>query len=156
MTGLPVTRLRLDQFIAGGADAYQRAASKGQPVFLDLKLHDIPKTVERAVCAVLPLKAAFVSVHVSGGREMLHAAVAACKGSGTRIVAVTVLDELDGGLLAAVGQGGDRLKQVERLASLAQDCGVQGIVCRSDDVPFVRRHFGPELRLMVDGPWRLT
>jgi orotidine-5'-phosphate decarboxylase len=108
-------------------------AERDLPIFLDLKLHDIPNTVAKAVAAIAPLHPAILTVHAAGGREMLAAAKAAAP-TGTKIVAVTVLTSLDEGDLAAIGVQGTPSDQVRRLAALAQESGVDGIVCSGDEV----------------------
>lgn len=105
------------------------------PVFLDLKLHDIPTTVERAVRALRPLGAAYLTVHSTGGRAMLEAAAAA-KGS-EKLLAVTILTHLDDGALKEVGLP-PAAEAVPALARLAADSGCDGVVCAPADLESVR------------------
>ncbi|HEX2762821.1 MAG TPA: orotidine-5'-phosphate decarboxylase, partial [Allosphingosinicella sp.] len=102
-------------------------------IFLDLKLHDIPNTVAKAIQALRPLEPAILTVHAAGGRAMLEDAKAAAP-SGTKVVAVTVLTSLDEEDLAAMGVAGDAHEQVERLTGLARDAGLDGVVCSGREV----------------------
>ena len=124
------------------------------PLFLDLKFHDIPNTVAGAVRAVLPLKPAILTVHASGGRAMLEAARDAAAAAGAdrpKIVAVTVLTSLDDGDLDAVGQRGPALDQAKRLAAIAQQAGVDGVVCSPKEVAALRAQCGATFLLVVPG-----
>jgi orotidine-5'-phosphate decarboxylase len=109
----------------------------GLPVFLDLKLHDIPNTVAKAVEALAPLEPTVLTVHAAGGRAMLEAAKAAAPAS-TKVVAVTVLTSLDGEDLRSIGVTSEPREQVERLAELAQSAGLDGIVCSGAEVAAAR------------------
>jgi orotidine-5'-phosphate decarboxylase len=110
----------------------------GLPVFLDLKLHDIPNTVAKAIQALRPLEPAVLTVHGAGGRAMLEEAKAAAP-NGTKVVAVTVLTSLDGADLTATGVKGNPHDQVERLAALAKSAGLDGIVCSGNEVEAARK-----------------
>jgi orotidine-5'-phosphate decarboxylase len=107
-------------------------------VFLDLKLHDIPNTVAKAIQALRPLEPAVLTVHGSGGRAMLEEAKAAAPAA-TKVVAVTVLTSLDEDDLAATGVNGNPHDQVERLAKLARSAGLDGIVCSGNEVRTARK-----------------
>ena len=126
-------KLGLEFFCANGANGVHSMAEFGLPVFLDLKLHDIPNTVAKAVQALSPLAPAILTVHASGGRSMLEDAKAAAP-LGTRVVAVTMLTSLDASDLAATGVTGSAHDQVVRLAELARDSGIDGIVCSGAEV----------------------
>lgn len=130
-------KLGLEFFSAHGPSGIRRIGELGLPVFLDLKLHDIPNTVAKAVEALAPLKPAVLTVHAAGGRLMLAAAKAAAPPD-TKIVAVTVLTSLDQSDLAEAGIGGTTQDQVRRLAKLAQDAGVDGIVCSGAELAAAR------------------
>jgi len=130
-------KLGLEFFMANGPAGVRELAAAGLPVFLDLKLHDIPNTVAKAVEAVAPLKPAILTVHATGGRAMLKAAKAAAPAE-TKVVAVTVLTSLDAADLAETGVIGSPAEQVERLAELARDAGIDGIVCSGAEVAAVR------------------
>lgn len=126
-------KLGLEFFCANGHEGVLRIAEHEMPIFLDLKLHDIPNTVAKAVAALAPLEPAVLTVHAAGGREMLAAAKAAAPPA-TKIVAVTVLTSLDAVDLAEAGVIGSPAEQVQRLAELARDSGVDGIVCSGAEV----------------------
>jgi orotidine-5'-phosphate decarboxylase len=130
-------KLGLEFFSANGPDGVRRIAELGLPIFLDLKLHDIPNTVAKAVEALRPLEPAILTVHAAGGRAMMEAARAAAPSS-TRIVAVTVLTSLDETDLAAAGVSGSPAEQVQRLATLARGSTVDGIVCSGAEVAAAR------------------
>ena len=130
-------KLGLEFFSANGPDGVRRIAELGLPIFLDLKLHDIPNTVAKAVEALAPLEPAILTVHAAGGRAMMEAARAAAPSS-TRIVAVTVLTSLDETDLAAAGVSGSPAEQVQRLATLARGSTVDGIVCSGAEVAAAR------------------
>jgi orotidine-5'-phosphate decarboxylase len=130
-------KLGLEFFSAHGPEGVRRVGELGLPIFLDLKLHDIPNTVAKAVAALAPLQLAILTVHAAGGREMLRAAKAAA-GPATKVVGVTVLTSLDDSDLAAAGVSGSPADQVARLAALARDSGVDGIVCSGAEVAAAR------------------
>jgi orotidine-5'-phosphate decarboxylase len=126
-------KLGLEFFCAHGQHGVHEMATLGLPIFLDLKLHDIPNTVAKAVQALAPLAPAILTVHAAGGRAMLEDAKAAAP-SGTKVVAVTMLTSLDANDLAATGVGGSAHDHVVRLAELARGAGVDGIVCSGAEV----------------------
>jgi orotidine-5'-phosphate decarboxylase len=142
-------KLGLEFFSAQGPDGIQRVTELGLPVFLDLKLHDIPNTVAKAVQALAPLEPAIITVHAAGGQAMLAAAKAAAP-SGTKVVAVTVLTSLDEADLASTGVNSAPSDQVVRLAMLARDSGVDGIVCSGAELAMVRGLW-PEGMIVVPG-----
>jgi orotidine-5'-phosphate decarboxylase len=146
-------KLGLEFFVANGPDAVRQVAGPATPLFLDLKLHDIPNTVAGAVGAVGRIAPAFLTIHAAGGPEMLRAAVAAARASApaTKLLAVTVLTSLDAGDLDAVGQRGPVAEQARRLALLARDCGVHGVVCSPHEVAGLREACGPDMILVVPG-----
>jgi orotidine-5'-phosphate decarboxylase len=131
-------KLGLEFFVANGHAGVREIAALGLPIFLDLKFHDIPNTVAKAVQALRGLDPAILTVHASGGRAMMEDAKAAAP-AGTKVVAVTVLTSLDGQDLASVGLDPDPHAQVERLVRLAQDAGVDGVVCSGNEVAAARR-----------------
>lgn len=131
-------KLGLEFFCANGHHGVHEIAKLGLPIFLDLKLHDIPNTVAKAVQAINGLEPAILTVHASGGRAMMEDAKAAA-GLHTKVVAVTVLTSLDDHDLNRVGVSDDPHTQVERLAALAQEAGLDGIVCSGHEVKAVRQ-----------------
>jgi orotidine-5'-phosphate decarboxylase len=125
----------------------------GLEVFLDLKFHDIPNTVAAACAAAADLGVWMVNVHASGGRRMLLAAREGLERAALppRLVAVTVLTSLERADLAEVGIDRAPQEQVQRLATLAQDCGLDGVVCSPREVAGLRRAVGPEFLLVTPG-----
>ena len=130
-------KLGLEFFCAHGQAGVREIASLGLPIFLDLKLHDIPNTVAKAVRALAPLDPAILTVHASGGRAMLEDAKASAPPH-TKVVAVTMLTSLDSADMVATGIAGSPHDQVVRLAELARDSGVDGIVCSGEEVAAAR------------------
>lgn len=131
-------KLGLEFFCANGHHGVHDMAQLGLPIFLDLKLHDIPNTVAKAVQALHLLEPAVLTVHAAGGRAMLEDAKAAA-GTHTKVVAVTVLTSLDDSDLSDIGVGGRAQDQVARLADLAQSAGLDGIVCSGEEVALVKK-----------------
>jgi len=142
-------KLGLEFFLANGPEGVLRIAEHRMPIFLDLKLHDIPNTVAKAVESIGPLSPAILTVHAAGGREMMAAAKAAAP-AGTKVVGVTVLTSLDADDLAKTGIAGTPADQVERLAELALEAGIDGIVCSGEEVAAVR-DIWPEGFFVVPG-----
>jgi len=130
-------KLGLEFFSARGPDGVRRIAELGLPIFLDVKLHDIPNTVAKAVEALARLEPAILTVHASGGREMLTAAKRAAAAS-TKVVAVTLLTSLDKADLDEIGIVRSPADQVARLTRLARDAGVDGVVCSGAEIAEAR------------------
>ncbi len=126
-------KLGLEFFSANGRSGIREMAELGLPIFLDLKFHDIPNTVGKAIQALRPLEPAILTVHAAGGRAMMEDAKAAAP-KGTKVVAVTVLTSLDGSDLESIGLVGDPHPQVERLTGLAREAGLDGVVCSGNEV----------------------
>ncbi len=147
-------KLGLEFFYRHGADGYRRIAESGQPVFLDLKLHDISNTVAGGLRAVLPLSPAIVNVHAAGGRAMLQAARHAVDdhdGPKPWLIGVTVLTSLDDGDLAEVGYANPAIAQVSKMAGLCDDCGLDGVVCSPREISSLRSSRSAGFRLVVPG-----
>jgi orotidine-5'-phosphate decarboxylase len=142
-------KLGLEFFCANGREGVLRIAEHGMPIFLDLKLHDIPNTVGKAVEAIAPLAPAILTVHAAGGRAMMAAAKAAAPPA-TKVVGVTVLTSLDATDLAKTGITGSPGDQVKRLADLAGEAGIDGIVCSGEEVA-AARDVWPEGFFVVPG-----
>lgn len=131
-------KLGLQFFCAHGAPGVAAVMSGCDlPLFLDLKLHDIPNTVAGAVVSLAPLAPSILTVHAAGGAAMLAAARAAAPPA-TRVVAVTVLTSLDDADLLAAGVSDGTAAQAARLARLAQGAGLDGIVCSPHEVAAVK------------------
>lgn len=143
-------KVGLELFAAEGPSAVRAAAALGRPVFLDLKLHDIPNTVFGAARSAAASGAALLTVHASGGGEMVAAAVRGA-GSGVRVLGVTVLTSLDAAALEAVGLLGPPQDAVVRLARLAVGAGAAGVVCSPLEVAAVRAAVGPGPLLVIPG-----
>lgn len=144
-------------FTSQGPDGVRLAAG-GAPLFLDLKFHDIPNTVAGAVRAAVHLRPRIVNVHASGGRAMMAAAAEAARESAEelgverpKVIGVTVLTSLDAVDLEDVGQVGPPEAQVERLARLAQESGLDGVVCSPKEIALLREACGPDFLLVVPG-----
>lgn len=142
-------KLGLEFFCANGHDGVLRIAEHETPVFLDLKLHDIPNTVGKAVEAIARLEPAILTVHASGGRAMMAAAKAAAPPQ-TKVVAVTVLTSLDRSDLSSIGIDRSPASQVKRLGELAREAGLDGIVCSGSEVGAARAAW-PDGFLVVPG-----
>jgi orotidine-5'-phosphate decarboxylase len=149
-----LVKVGLELFVAHGPRAVADVAAAGAPVFLDLKLHDIPNTVAGAVRSANALGAAMLTVHAAGGTAMIAAAREAAEAAGgarPMILAVTVLTSLGAADLAAAGVAGGTAQQVLRLARLAIEAGADGLVCSPLEVAPLRAALGPGVRLVVPG-----
>lgn len=133
-------KLGLEFFYAHGHHGVHEIAQIGLPIFLDLKLHDIPNTVAAAMQAIHVSEPAIVTVHASGGRAMMEDAKAAAA-QGTRVVGVTMLTSLDERDLKRTGIEGRAHNQVMRLADLARDAGLDGIVCSGQEIRTVQKQW---------------
>ena len=142
-------KLGLEFFCANGRHGVREMAELDLPIFLDLKLHDIPNTVGKAIQALRPLEPAILTVHAAGGRAMMEDAKAAAP-RGTKVVAVTVLTSLDEADLSTIGMAGTPHDQVERLTALAREAGLDGVVCSGNEVAAAKRLW-PEGFFVVPG-----
>ena len=133
-------KLGLEFFCAHGPHGMHEIAHMGLPIFLDLKFHDIPNTVAGAMQAIHVYEPKIVTVHASGGRAMMEDAKAAAA-EGCKVVGVTTLTSMDASDLAATGVGGSSEAQVMRLAELAHEAGLDGIVCSGQEVGKVRKQW---------------
>jgi orotidine-5'-phosphate decarboxylase len=143
-------KLGLEFFTANGPWGVERIQKLDLPIFLDLKLHDIPNTVAGAVRSVARLGIDYLTVHGSGGPAMLAAAQEAASGK-VKLLGITVLTSLDESDLAAVGQALPMADQVERLALLVKAADLPGLVCSPMEITALRRLLGPGFILMVPG-----
>jgi orotidine-5'-phosphate decarboxylase len=142
-----VFKVGLEALVALGPSSIT-AAAEHAPVFCDLKLHDIPNTVAGAAASVAAHGAGMLTVHASGGHDMIAAAVAAAPG--VEILAVTVLTSLDDAELERMGMAG-AATTVPRLARSAEAAGAAGIVCAGGEVAAVRDAVGAATRVVVPG-----
>jgi orotidine-5'-phosphate decarboxylase len=143
-------KLGLEFFLANGPWGVERVQKLDLPIFLDLKLHDIPNTVAGAVRSVARLGIEYLTVHGSGGPAMLQAAQEAADGH-VKLLGITVLTSLDDDDLKAVGQLVPVGEQVERLARLVQSSRLPGLVCSPMEVALLREKLGSDFILMVPG-----
>jgi orotidine-5'-phosphate decarboxylase len=144
-------KVGLEGFISEGPSLVTEVARHGK-VFLDLKLHDIPNTVGRAVAAAARTGASMINVHASGGRRMLLAAREALgTGQGPLLIAVTLLTSIDAPALADLPMSGHPEGIVRRLATLARDCSLDGVVCSPLELAAVRSVTGAEFMTVVPG-----
>jgi orotidine-5'-phosphate decarboxylase len=139
--GLCRVKVGKELFTAAGPDVVRRLHDKGFQVFLDLKFHDIPNTVAGACRSAARLGVWMMNVHASGGEAMMRAAREAVGGSARPplLIAVTVLTSLVDADLERIGFRGKADAVVERLAALARDCGLDGVVCSAQEAPALRR-----------------
>jgi len=151
-------KLGLEFFTANGAAGVRKLASHKIPVFLDLKFHDIPNTVAKAIKATAGIDSFMMTVHTSGGRAMLQAAIDASMEVANLtgkerplIIGVTVLTSLDQADLSMTGVRDNLNDQVARLADLAQSCRLDGVVCSPYEIAPLRKQCGSDFALVVPG-----
>ena len=147
-------KLGLEFYAAHGPAGVEKIAAAGLPVFLDLKLHDIPNTVAKSVSQLVALKPKMLTIHAQGGLAMMRAAAEAAGGAGGEkplLLGVTVLTSLDAGDLNTVGVSASAADQVKRLAELALKAGLEGVVCSPMEISALRDAFGNDLTLVVPG-----
>ena len=146
-------KIGLQMFTAYGPDYVRRVADQGFNVFLDLKLHDIPNTVAKAVQSLAPLPIGMLTLHTSGGREMMEWAVKAQRQYKPELLllGVTVLTSMDDAALNGTGVPGTAASQVERLARLAASAGMSGLVCSPHEVAPLRAALPAGVQLVTPG-----
>ena len=145
-------KVGLELYLAAGDRVVNELKQCGHSVFLDLKLHDIPNTVASAIRSLGRLEPDLLTIHASGGSAMLRAAADAARSlpSPPRLLAVTVLTSLDASALEEVGVPASPGSQVLRLAQLAAECGIDGMVCSPEEVASLRAAH-PEALLVTPG-----
>ena len=146
-------KIGLQMVTAHGPDYVRRVADQGFNVFLDLKLHDIPNTVAKAVQSLAPLPIGMLTLHTSGGREMMEWAVKAQRQYKPQLLllGVTVLTSMDDAALNGTGVPGTAAAQVERLAKLAASAGMSGLVCSPHEVAPLRAALPAGVQLVTPG-----
>ena len=147
-------KLGKEFFTAQGPAGVNAVTALGLPVFLDLKFHDIPATVTGAVGAALRMSPFMLNVHASGGETMMRAAAEAAELAGDDrplVIAVTVLTSMWSGDLMATGIDENIEEHVLRLSALAENCGLDGVVCSPREVAALRQALGPDFKLVVPG-----
>jgi orotidine-5'-phosphate decarboxylase len=138
-------------FTAAGPELVREIVGRGQKVFLDLKFHDIPKTVAGAVASASRLGVSLVDVHGLGGRAMVEAAAGALPAMGTRLLAITILTSHDEETLDEIGVNGSMAESVRRLALLAKEAGADGVVASPHEVAIVREACGSGFLIVTPG-----
>ncbi len=146
-------KIGLQMFTAYGPDYVRAVADQGFDIFLDLKLHDIPNTVAKAVESLAPLPIGMLTLHTSGGREMMQAARAAQQATKPNLLllGVTVLTSMDATGLSELGVAADPAAQVSRLGNLAADAGLRGLVCSPLEVSLLRKQLPADVKLVTPG-----
>jgi orotidine-5'-phosphate decarboxylase len=151
-------KIGCELFTAAGPDIVRRVRALGALVFLDLKFHDIPNTVAKSVAAAVQLDVQMLTVHTSGGFEMLKAAEQAAQESAWKlgrtpplVLGVTVLTSLDAGALREIGLDVNVEYQVRRLATVATKAGLRGLVCSPQEVARLRQTLPPNMQLITPG-----
>jgi orotidine-5'-phosphate decarboxylase len=145
-------------FTSAGPDIVRRIRATNAAVFLDLKFHDIPNTVAKSVAAATRLDVQMLTIHTSGGSEMMQAAENAAQETARQmgrpaplVLGVTVLTSMDAKNLSEVGVSGEVASQVERLAQLATEAGLRGLVCSPLEITALRRVLPPHVQLITPG-----
>ena len=149
-----ISKLGMEFFNSFGPDGVKEISKFDIPIFLDLKLHDIPVTVYKTVKTLMELDIAIINVHSSGGRDMLEAAAKArseFKDKSTKLIAVTVLTSLDDNDIEEIGYKDNSEDLVLRLASLAKDSGLDGVVCSAKEISLIKSKLGKNFILVVPG-----
>jgi orotidine-5'-phosphate decarboxylase len=145
-------------FTSAGPEIVRRIRATGAAVFLDLKFHDIPNTVAKSVAAATRLDVQMLTIHTSGGAEMMKAAENAAQETARQmakeaplILGVTVLTSMDGSQMSELGLGSDVGRQVERLATLASQSGLRGLVCSPLEITALRQILPASVQLVTPG-----
>ena len=145
-------------FTSVGPEIVRRIRALGSPVFLDLKFHDIPNTVSKAVAAAVKLDVQMLTIHASGGSEMLKAAEQVAQESAWRlghapplVLGVTILTSLDTNAMSEIGLDPNVTRQVRRLANMANKAGLRGLVCSPREVSELRQILPASMQLVTPG-----
>ena len=142
-----VFKLGLQAFIANGPAIVREVVSRGEKVFLDLKIHDIPNTAKHAIAEAAGLGASIATVHAAGGASMLRA----CAHDSMLVLAVTILTSLEEADLLQIGFGGNAVDNVVRLARLAQSSGLRGVVASPLEIAPIREACGSDFVILTPG-----
>jgi len=158
LEGIEIFKVGLKLFASEGPSLLKEVKILRKKIFLDLKLHDIPNTVAEAVKVAVKHGAHMLTLHSSGGREMMEKAVEAAEKEAEKegtdkplLLAVTILTSLKDDELQEIGMAADTFKQVLRLAKLAQEAGVDGVVCSPQEIEIIRKEIGKDLLVVVPG-----
>lgn len=144
-------KLGLEFFVANGIPGVQKVIDLGIPIFLDLKLYDIPNTIAKTVKVIKSTNIAMLTLHLSGGAKMLKSALDAVSGSGISLVGVTVLTSMDDDDLLKVGISKTAKEQVVTLARIAKEVNLHGIVCSAWEITEVRKVCGNNIKIITPG-----
>lgn len=146
-------KLGLEFFTSCGIKGVERIAKYGLPLFLDLKLYDIPNTVKRSLQNILSFQPTFTTLHILGGSEMLKECVKLKKElkSSTNLIGVTMLTSFDDNSINEIGISEGMGKTVENLSFLALNSGLDGIVCSPMEITKVKKVFKSKLKIVVPG-----
>ncbi|MCL4151290.1 UNVERIFIED_CONTAM: hypothetical protein GTU68_005739 [Idotea baltica] len=139
-------KLGLEFFGANGPQGFTEVSKSHQNIFLDLKLHDIPNTVAKAVHSLMPLRPSIMTIHTAGGTAMMSAAAKAANEAG-----VTILTSLDDEDLGRIGYQDNVCEQVITMATLAKESGLDGVVCSPHEITLIKNVCGQEFKLVVPG-----
>ena len=142
-----VFKLGLQAFISNGPSIVREVVAAGEKVFLDLKIHDIPNTAKHAVAEAAGLGASMATVHAAGGQSMLRA----CAHDSLLVLGVTVLTSLAESDLLQIGMGGNAVENAVRLATLARDAGLRGVVASPLEIEAIREACGPGFVILTPG-----
>ncbi|WP_425385889.1 orotidine-5'-phosphate decarboxylase [Wolbachia endosymbiont (group A) of Barypeithes pellucidus] len=146
-----MVKLGLEFFAAHGLSGVQEVAKCNVPIFLDLKLHDIPNTVAKTVEVIKVLNVEMLTLHISGGTKMLEEALSVVQGTKIKLIGVTVLTSMSDEDLNELGVAREAKSQVILLAKLAKKIGLYGIVCSALEAQEVRRECGEDFKIITPG-----
>jgi len=146
-------KLGLEYFDTFGPEGIIKIQNLDIPIFLDLKIHDIPQTVKKTIDSISSLKPAILNIHALGGKKMMEYALDAVSKSSpeTYLIAVTILTSLDNDDLRMMGIDISTKKIVSNLAKLAKEIGLSGVVCSSEEIKMVRESCGNNFKIIVPG-----
>lgn len=150
-------KLGMEFFNANGPQGVKQIIDLGMPVFIDLKLSDIPNTVAAGIRSLLPLQPFMLNIHILGGRQMMQAAVAATNEAESlgytrpMLIGVTIVTSMEDADMIEMGMTRSASDQVIHLAKLAQDCGLDGVVCSSHEIAGIKTACGAEFKTIVPG-----
>tara|TARA_B100000579_G_scaffold177762_1_gene144905 strand:- start:2271 stop:2972 length:702 start_codon:yes stop_codon:yes gene_type:complete len=146
-------KLGLEYFDTYGPDGIKKIQSLGIPIFLDLKIHDIPQTVKKTIHTLSSLRPAILNIHALGGKNMMEYALKAISKNSpeTYLIAVTILTSLDDNDLQIMGINIPTKNLVCNLAKLAKESGLSGVVCSSQEIKMVRETCGKNFKIIVPG-----
>tara|TARA_Y100000816_G_scaffold291663_1_gene283744 strand:- start:1387 stop:2079 length:693 start_codon:yes stop_codon:yes gene_type:complete len=146
-------KLGLEFFTSCGAEGVEKVSKYGLPLFLDLKLYDIPNTVKKSLQNIFSLKPKYTTLHISGGSEMLQECVSLKKelNSSTNLIGITMLTSFNNVSINEVGLSGSVKDNVKNLSELALNCGMDGVVCSPMEIKRVKDTFGSKLKVIAPG-----